>query len=717
MAATDLFVDGQLLRLGSRIGKGGEGEVFALNGDLNRAAKIYTVPDLASREAKVAAMIDAALVKRTSLVAFPLSAIRKKNGSFIGFLMPRVSGHRAIHDLYAPGSRKHKFPRADYRFLARAASNTARAVAAVHSVGCVIGDINHSGILISDKAVAALIDSDSFQFIHQGSTHRCKVGVPEYTPPELQGQSLANIVRTSNHDAFGLAVAIFQLLFMGRHPFVGGDKRGDVPPLHEAIRDFRFAYSQVRDVGLDRPPGILALSEFSPNVAQLFEKSFSPSSRDSRPTASEWVRVLESLENALTKCSINPLHHYPGDAARCPWCELENKLGTILFLPFVSTENLVLHPFDPGATGFNLDQVLAQIRAVPCVSTEQVFPVLNSVDAKPSERAVSARSNDWLIPALRVGAFFGAVGLAIASPVAWILYVPLFWFAFFGSTERSKVSKDPFVKRYVEIERQWLAAYSDWLRRCGVVELEKLQVELKSAATQYGALADEERTKINEYNASRKARQLLAFLDDFEIRDSKIKGIGPAKLATLASYGVETAADVSLEKLLSVPGFGPNNSRGLIDWRAQRVSRFVFRSAHNDADIQELAKIKLAINAKASTLRRTLSAGAQNLSLLSGRVKSALAIPDPILNTIHIQRESARVDLEFLEVEPPHVPAPVTAPANVAAPVMAPQSQSATPTCPRCGQSMIRRTARRGPNSGSAFWGCTRFPMCTGTRK
>ncbi len=40
----------------------------------------------------------------------------------------------------------------------------------------------------------------------------------------------------------------------------------------------------------------------------------------------------------------------------------------------------------------------------------------------------------------------------------------------------------------------------------------------------------------------------------------------------------------------------------------------------------------------------------------------------------------------------------------------------AVPTCPRCGGSMVRRTARRGANAGSEFWGCSRFPSCTATR-
>jgi len=36
--------------------------------------------------------------------------------------------------------------------------------------------------------------------------------------------------------------------------------------------------------------------------------------------------------------------------------------------------------------------------------------------------------------------------------------------------------------------------------------------------------------------------------------------------------------------------------------------------------------------------------------------------------------------------------------------------------CPSCGKPMIRRTAKRGANAGSDFWGCTDYPNCRHTR-
>lgn len=38
------------------------------------------------------------------------------------------------------------------------------------------------------------------------------------------------------------------------------------------------------------------------------------------------------------------------------------------------------------------------------------------------------------------------------------------------------------------------------------------------------------------------------------------------------------------------------------------------------------------------------------------------------------------------------------------------------PSCPKCGGSMVRRTAKSGSNAGNSFWGCSQYPACRGIR-
>jgi len=49
-------------------------------------------------------------------------------------------------------------------------------------------------------------------------------------------------------------------------------------------------------------------------------------------------------------------------------------------------------------------------------------------------------------------------------------------------------------------------------------------------------------------------------------------------------------------------------------------------------------------------------------------------------------------------------------------PTSKPEALQPTPACPKCGAPMAIRTARTGPNAGSKFYGCTKFPACRGIR-
>ncbi len=62
---------------------------------------------------------------------------------------------------------------------------------------------------------------------------------------------------------------------------------------------------------------------------------------------------------------------------------------------------------------------------------------------------------------------------------------------------------------------------------------------------------------------------------------------------------------------------------------------------------------------------------------------------------------------------PPAVPGRHPEPASTKTSAVKPDQ---TPACPTCGAAMKVRTAQRGQNAGSQFWGCSRYPDCKGTR-
>jgi DNA-binding helix-hairpin-helix protein with protein kinase domain len=85
MKPTIFGADGKQVKIGTRIGKGGEGEIYAVEGTFDRAIKFYTVADKALREAKVKKMISDELSDKFKLIAFPITPLRDKSGHFVGF--------------------------------------------------------------------------------------------------------------------------------------------------------------------------------------------------------------------------------------------------------------------------------------------------------------------------------------------------------------------------------------------------------------------------------------------------------------------------------------------------------------------------------------------------------------------------------------------------------------------------------------------------------
>lgn len=729
-----VYVAGQPVQLGARLGKGGEGEVFRLADDPTKAVKLYTVADLSSRRAKVLAMIAKGLADKTPQVAYPLAIATNSSGAFQGFVMRVVADHQPFHELYPPGPRKANFPSADYRFLVRAGLNIARAVASIHQTSCVIGDINHSSILISQKALVALIDADSFQIVEGANKFLCRVGVPEYTPPELQGISLDSITRTPNHDAFGLAVVLFLLLFMGRHPFMGRPKRGDPPSLDEAIKAYRYAYTEQRDVGLMLPPGTPLPSTISSRLAGLFERAFSNAGPVQRPTAQQWVEELSEFEKGLVQCSRNTLHYVPSVATSCPWCQMEKTLGVILFVPFHPLPDLVTKAFDPGSSGFDLEKLWREICEIRCPRPDKLTPLLiASSVSSPSPAALDAAANQssaespiaWRY--LRLPLLLGATVSAVLWPSAtFILSLIVGVYAFFQMKKApTPFEVEQFNRRFVEAELKWRRELDRWVDRVGAGSFFNLLDDLRNKKQEYDQLAATETKAVNSYKANLHHHHLHVFLSSRLIRHAKLKGIGPAKEAALTLAGIESAADIVEHRLTGVSGFGPVLRQVLFDWRQQNERKFAFNAQLTDLDRGELAKIRLATEKRAAELRQGLLTGRENLKRLAERVQKVTSSPDPVLTAIHTERDQAGYDLRHLgftlpvvAVQSPQVRASSLGSPSPAShsPIMPGASIGGNPQCPRCGRVMIKRIARRGSNRGGAFWGCSRFPLCRATR-
>ena len=601
---------GRPVGLGAVVGQGGEGAVYEVAGGGGLVAKVYHKPLSADRADKVRAMGALGDEALRRLAAWPVGLLMDRaSGHPVGLLMPRVVGRKDIHQLYSPKSRRSEFARADWRFLVRAAANTARAFAAVHQAGCVIGDVNHGGVLVGQDATVTLIDCDSFQVVHGGRRFLCEVGVETFTPPELQARSFQGIVRTAVHDEFGLAVMVFLLLFMGRHPFAGRFAGPGDMPIARAIEEHRFAYGRRRAaLQMIQPPGTPALSTAGPQVSELFERAFAPDATTSgRPTAREWIASLEALECELGQCASNPSHwHRKGSP--CPWCSMEGATGVALFPAVVQ---------QAAGTVFDLTRLWQEIESVRHPGNA---PVIAEPVPEPSDAAL--RLAGW-------GTKRHAIAMAGAVPVAlfglafgpvMLLAAGVIYLVILAATDRAGEAA-PIRAAHEAASSHWDAAEREWLLRAGPSLFEQQKAALVGLRDEWNRVPAMRTRMLGELERDRERAQRLRFLDGFEIVKAKVEGIGKGRKHTLASYGVETAADVTQTALAHVPGFGPKMQSRLLAWRASVEARFVF-DPNRHVDPRDVAKVECDVLARRTQIEGGMNTGLAELRRAKAQIEA-----------------------------------------------------------------------------------------------
>lgn len=327
----------QTITTDGKLGEGGEGTVSAIIGRNNIVAKVYHPSHRTlEKERKLQAMIanppqdDTRRLSPPHIsIAWPTEVVYEQ-GRFAGYLMPLIIQSPDIFKFYNPRVRAKNHPAFDWRYLHRTAKNLATALNALHARGYVMGDVNQKNVLVTTSALVSIVDTDSFQVKDpNGQVYRCPVGVPEYTPPELQGMRLDSTDRAIHHDCFGLAVIFFQLLMEGFHPFTGAPKDPTLSLVGElylhCIKQGIFPYQSNNQ--FNPPPNAPNFNALHPETQNLFLRCFVNGHKDpsTRPTAREWIDALGRAESALAQCRQNSSHWYSNHLGKCPWCERERQ--------------------------------------------------------------------------------------------------------------------------------------------------------------------------------------------------------------------------------------------------------------------------------------------------------------------------------------------------------------------------------------------------------
>ena len=619
MPPTALFDDqGRRVGLGVELGRGGEAAVYSVEGQAEVVAKIYHQPPGAEKTEKLLQMVKLQSARLLALSAWPIGTLFMAGSkSMAGFLMKNVSRFKDIHLLYNPKSRTREFPpKANWRFLIHTASNVARAFSAVHDYGHVIGDVNQSNVRVSpETAIVSLVDCDSFQISANGKIYPCEVGVPLYTPPELQDTEFREVVRTPNHDNFGLAILIFHLLFMGRHPFAGKFRGQGEMPIEKAIGEQRFAFARdARRTQMLPPPACITLAHLPQEIGDLFTGAFGPDGAGGgRPDGRQWTAELDALAGRLIVCSNNKAHLFFNGLSSCPWCQIESS-GILLFVDYTIVDT---------TTGFSIELIWARILAVPSPGAGNIPSMLTYISGvEPSSRAkAAARRKRYKIGAVVVGAIV-AFGFVVFSSdgFAYMYFLGLGVFLlkkFFDSD-----APEEFGQAARDAESRLRSLQSSWQREASGEEFNGKLVQLRTLTEEYRKLPERRKQKVRELERALYEIQLRRYLEQFDIASADIPHIKEGRKAMLSAYGIDDAADVTRSALEAVPGFGQLLIIHLIIWRQSLEAAFKFNPSRG-IDPADTQRVDREIAKRRGEIEALLAKGPSELNDLRGRIIAA----------------------------------------------------------------------------------------------
>jgi DNA-binding helix-hairpin-helix protein with protein kinase domain len=550
------------IKLGRRLGQGGEGSVYEFGGE---AVKIYTAPPNGDQAQKLRALLTVRTATLEAVSAWP-NRLVYSGPNPVGYVMPKIENHHPIGRICLPASRKREFADKPWGWLIHIARNLAAAVDQIHAAGVIIGDLNDANVFVSRAALVRMIDVDSFQISVAGKSWHTGVGVPMYLPPELQARDLRSIPRTQDHDAFGLAIMIFALLMMGRHPW-GGVYRSD-KSIEDLIATEPFAYGHTaRARGIVPPKAAPRMEWLHTDVAAAFERAFTARVR---PSPHDWVVALETFRAALARCTVSATHEYVAAQGPCPWCALEARSGIFYFLPSGTLRRAAESP---------AFAITALERQLVAIKLPENFYALQpkSVPVGPSARPAWVESS--LVSTRLLGpAIVALTVVGTARYGAWLFLLGLLvFFTVYRNLlpgVRAAAHRRIVQRELANLNAAWDELIADWHATGPSAGIE-LYERTKKDIARYRQLGQVEIDELQALQRDHREIMFTLYLATFMIRDANL-GLSKKAVRSLEAYGIQTAADIIQLDSLKVPRIGFARQRLLYDYRSLLATRFSY---------------------------------------------------------------------------------------------------------------------------------------------
>ena len=318
-------------------------------------------------------------------------------------------------------------------------------------------------------------------------------------------------------------------------------------------------------------------------------------------------------------------------------------------------------PSAPADAAFDLEDLWRAIEAVPAPAALATPPTFQVTRARPSPAGVAIMLATWRRRLLAGGLSVGAgVGLALdpTSAIAWA--VAGVGGAYLAGALPKQATEVAQTAR--EIEAQFLEELGSWWDECSSAGFVEAKHQLEAARAKLAQLAIEMQRSIATLMEGHRAEQLDLHLRNFPVGRDKIKGVGLRRLSRLTAHGVESAYDVTANRVSSVPGIGPVTTQALLSWRLRTENLFVHVPKTSRRDRIRIAMIKDEIARRGGPLREQLQEGPRRLAYLATAIDARSQVVRPRLDELHNRWLQACADLKICGQRPAPLPIAPTNP-------------------------------------------------------
>lgn len=306
--------------LGSELGRGGQGAVFAVDGE-QLAVKLLADSSATRLDALRRQLAEVGRLPLDGLpIARPIEQLRPPD---VGYVMERLTGMQPLRALLCPpqgttGVSSWYAGSGGLRRRLRLCAHLADVMAQLHGRGLVYVDPSPANVFVSEdlgRYEVRLIDADN---LRPSTTPGQVLYTPPYGAPEIvrDGRPASSL-----SDAHAFAVMAFETLALV-HPLIGDLVNDGEPELEDEALAGGLPWIDDPEDDRNRAshglPRDLVLSR---SLRADFQQAFGPGLRAPalRPGMSRWAEHLHRAADRTLTCP-SCTSSYFSDKAQCPWC-------------------------------------------------------------------------------------------------------------------------------------------------------------------------------------------------------------------------------------------------------------------------------------------------------------------------------------------------------------------------------------------------------------